>query len=301
MELTIRTDILRSDLDSPAGTDVRNAATPGDFGSLLAEARQRDAGKDDDDTPPGGAETPVAGSMAPVPPPAQPRHAGGDTGEAVRPANASEPAVSADPAATAGIAGPAPQPDTALSPESFAALLEASPNGSRPAPASALPDTTAAALATPAAAPPVTAGTPAPATVVNVAPPVGSPEWPASFGNTVRILVSDQTQVARLRLSPEDLGPVDVRITLSDHRAEIAFAVSGPEARAAIQQALPQLRDMLADNGLQLGDTTFGDHRPAEQGGTSGGDRPAGDDRAAGTATPVTLRPAAAGLVDLYA
>ncbi len=299
MEFSLRTGVLRSDIDSMAGTDPRNTVTAGDFGTLLAEARQREAGQDEDDTGTRGAETAVAGSMAPVPPPAaQARDADADAREAGKTGTVTEPAVAADPAVPAG---QSPQPDAALSPESFAALLEASPNGSRPAPAQALPDAAAAALATPAAVPPVAADAPAPVPVVQVATPVGSPEWPASFGNTVRILVSDQTQVARLRLSPEDLGPVDVRITLSDHRAEIAFAVSGPEARAAIQQALPQLRDLLADSGLQLGDTTFGDHRPAEQGGASGGDRPAGDDRAAGTATPVTLRPAAAGLVDLYA
>jgi flagellar hook-length control protein FliK len=92
-----------------------------------------------------------------------------------------------------------------------------------------------------------------------------------------------------------------VRITLSEHRADLAFAVSGPEAKAAIQQALPQLRELLAETGLQLGDATFGDHRPEDQGDTAGGDMHARGDRAATAAAPVALRPAAAGLVDTYA
>ena len=71
-------------------------------------------------------------------------------------------------------------------------------------------------------------------------------------------MITEQTQVARLQLTPGDLGPVDVRIAISDHRAEIAFAVSSPEAKAAIQQALPQLRETFAASGLQLGEATFG-------------------------------------------
>ena len=95
---------------------------------------------------------------------------------------------------------------------------------------------------------------------------------------------------------------MDVRIAISEHRAEIAFAVSSPEAKAAIQQALPQLRETFAASGLQLGDASFGES--PRGGGSDQAPRGAGwpdNGRSAGeTVTPLpTAR--SVGLIDLYA
>lgn len=300
MEISLRTDLLRSDADTSTCTDPRHAGNPGEFGSLLADARQRDAAKEDDDAPAPGSETAAVGPMTPPPPPASQAADGNrETGSASMSRGPAEPA-----GATAGMPDPtalAPQIDAAPSPENFAALLDATSNGIRPALQELPPNATAPGFPIPAAAPQAPAETPMPTPVMNLAPPVGSPEWPATFGNTVRILATEQTQVARLRLSPEDLGPVDVRITISDHRAEITFAVSSPEAKAAIQQALPQLRETLAENGLQLGDATFGEARPGDQGSEADGDTSARGVNPNGTQAPTLLRTTGVGLIDLYA
>ena len=201
-------------------------------------------------------------------------------------------------------AAPAATTAASHSPENFAALLEST--------ASALPAGMAAAaqedaLANAGLNP---ANTPMPATPAGqtppvnatVAPPLHSPAWPAAFNNTIRVLVSDQTQVARLQLTPGDLGPVDVRIAISEHRAEIAFAVSSPEAKAAIQQALPQLRETFAASGLELGDATFGESPRGSAGDPSNrGAGPSEGRPGSGDAAPLLPPARAVGLIDLYA
>lgn len=304
MDIPLRTDAPRmADTEPRNSTDNRNPADACGFGDLFAEVRQRDSETDKDrDTPPPGTEAAFAAQTAPV----QPRQS--------TPAAEPSEADATDPAqATGAIDGPkdgaaesaAPSALTAASnsPENFAALLEST--------ASALPAGMAAAddalanaglNAANAQMPSTPAAQTPPPVNTTVATPLHSPAWPAAFNNTIRVLVSDQTQIARLQLTPGDLGPVDVRIAISDHRAEIAFAVSSPEAKAAIQQALPQLRETFAASGLELGDATFGE----SQRGTA--DDPSSrctgpSDGRRGTADAAALLPPAraVGLIDLYA
>lgn len=307
MDIPLRTEALRSiDTDSRPGVDSRNPADAGGFGELFAELRQRDIDRDDDRDPPTGAEAAFAGQPVPVP------------ARASTPAEAESPAEGAsESAATDAIAAPdasdgtaatteataAPLTAPATSPESFAALLESSANDLATA-VMQTPATDALAAATGTApAQPAQAALP-PAVTATIAPPLQSPAWPAAFNNTMRVLVTDQTQVARLQLTPGDLGPVDVRIAISEHRAEIAFAVSSPEAKAAIQQALPQLRETFAAGGLQLGDATFGE---SPRGSSANGDQASrsqawpGDGRGGGESAVPLPEARTVGLIDLYA
>ena len=63
-------------------------------------------------------------------------------------------------------------------------------------------------------------------------------------------------QAATLRLSPEHLGPVDVRIDLNNSQVNVTFSAAHVETQAALEQALPQLRAVLAGAGLALGQAT---------------------------------------------
>lgn len=299
MDMSVRNGAIRApEIETATTTDAASPADVRPFGDLLEEVRQRD-GASGDEQPEPGSEVATA---SPQLPPAQP----------VPPARQEDPDAGAGESATAvdnpaaGPAGGATVPDATadtLSPGRFLALLD-SAVAAAPAAAMQLPAGDAAVLAPAVSTVPLPADPPPPlpATMVAVEHPLRSPEWPAAFGNTVRLLVGEQAQVARIRLNPEDLGPVDVRIKVSDNRAEIAFAVSSPEARAAIQQALPQLRETLAGSGLQLGDATFG-QAGADSGsgyGTPAGNE-TGPDPAAGVPLQTAARPAATGLVDLYA
>jgi hypothetical protein len=85
---------------------------------------------------------------------------------------------------------------------------------------------------------------------------LGSPEWQREFGSQVSVLVSRREPQAEIRLNPPQLGPVEVHIGLQADQVTLAFTATQPEARAAIENALPHLREMFAANGLALGNAS---------------------------------------------
>ena len=154
--------------------------------------------------------------------------------------------------------------------------------------------------AEPAAAPgrPESASAPQGA-VRTVATPVGDPRWPTQVGHELRVLVDRGVQSATLRVSPEHLGPIDVRIEIVQDKATVVFGAAQAETRAALQEAIPRLREMFAAGGLALADAGVREDRspapPPRHGrwGAAGSDA---DEAAA--PTPVRLQ---VGLVDAYA
>ncbi len=100
---------------------------------------------------------------------------------------------------------------------------------------------------------PATAGTPAPVELPLAARP-GSPGFSSELGERLVWLVNQGVQEARLQLNPRELGPIEVRLGFSDGAAQVNFSVQHAGTAAAVQQSLPQLRELLAQQGLQLGE-----------------------------------------------
>ncbi|MFI4939751.1 MAG: flagellar hook-length control protein FliK [Burkholderiales bacterium] len=87
-------------------------------------------------------------------------------------------------------------------------------------------------------------------------PPVGSPTWDQALGQKVVWMVAGGQQSASLTLNPPDLGPMQVVLNVSNSHATVTFTAAQPEVRQALETALPKLREMLGDAGIQLGQTT---------------------------------------------
>lgn len=88
--------------------------------------------------------------------------------------------------------------------------------------------------------------------------PVGQPKWNSEFAQKVVWLTNQQQQVAEIRLNPAHLGPVEVMLTITQDQATAQFSSPHLAVRDAIEQALPRLREMMADSGIQLGNVTVG-------------------------------------------
>lgn len=93
---------------------------------------------------------------------------------------------------------------------------------------------------------------------VHVDAPVGHAKWGGELAQKVVWMASQQTQVAEIHLNPAHLGPVEVMLSISQDQATAQFVSSHPAVRDAIQDALPRLREMLAESGIQLGDVMVG-------------------------------------------
>ncbi len=95
-----------------------------------------------------------------------------------------------------------------------------------------------------------------PRVAMPVTAPVGAPRFAHEFSQQVVWLATHDFQLAELRLDPPELGPVRVVIHVHDAEATAAFSALHPLTRDAIEAALPRLRDMLAEAGIQLSGVT---------------------------------------------
>ncbi len=92
-----------------------------------------------------------------------------------------------------------------------------------------------------------------------IAAPLGSSDWADEFSQKVMWVSTQQGQVAELHLNPPNLGPLDVMLKVSDNQATALFSSPHGAVRDAVESALPKLREILADNGIMLGNATVGD------------------------------------------
>ncbi len=99
-----------------------------------------------------------------------------------------------------------------------------------------------------------------------IAAPLGSSAWPAEFAQKITWMGSQQNQVAELHLNPPDLGPMSVVLSITDNQATAQFSSPHSAVREAIENAMPKLRESLADNGIMLGNATVSD-QPARDNG----------------------------------
>jgi len=123
------------------------------------------------------------------------------------------------------------------------------------------------------------------------------------IGTHVAWMAGQRLGEARIQVSPEHLGPIEVTLKLDDARVDAHFHSTHVEVRAALEASVPRLREMLAQHGLQLGQADVGQRQYAggqpQAAPTSqfGGDSDAGDVQA--TSTPVVVQ--RRGLLDEYA
>jgi flagellar hook-length control protein FliK len=57
-----------------------------------------------------------------------------------------------------------------------------------------------------------------------------------------------------LRLSPEHLGPLEVRIAVQNDQVSVWFGAAHADTRNALENALPRLRELFAAQGMSLTD-----------------------------------------------
>ena len=104
-----------------------------------------------------------------------------------------------------------------------------------------------------------------PASVLPIHPHIatefGKPAWGNDFNQQITWLATQKHQVAELHLHPADLGPVEIILHISnDQSTQVSAQFTSPHlaVREAIESALPRLREMMAENGITLGNTTVG-------------------------------------------
>lgn len=82
---------------------------------------------------------------------------------------------------------------------------------------------------------------------------VGSQAWANQLSQSMVQMVMHNGQQMTLKLHPAELGPLQMQLQLDErNQAQLAILTHSGAVRAALEQALPQLRDTLANQGIQL-------------------------------------------------
>jgi len=102
------------------------------------------------------------------------------------------------------------------------------------------------ATASPANAPATTA-------TLQVTQPVGAAGWGNEVGEKMVWMANRLESRAELVLTPPNMGRVEISLTVSGDQATASFASTNPAVREALEAALPRLREILAEAGIQLG------------------------------------------------
>ena len=140
----------------------------------------------------------------------------------------------------------------------------------------------------------------------NLDVPLHQPGWDHALGSRVRWMANQGVQMAELRLSPPNLGPLEVRLQVDGDRTHINILAPHAATREAVEAALPRLREMFAESGMNLGDVNV---REESTGRGGSGHEGEADHAGAGAGdtepTPEASREGGAsisqGLVDYYA
>ena len=95
--------------------------------------------------------------------------------------------------------------------------------------------------------------------------PVSDPAWNGEFASRIGVMVKNGLPEASLQLSPAELGRLDIKISTDGDQAKVLFTVQNMAAREAIEQAMPRLREMLEQGGMQLAHSEVADQSQSRQ------------------------------------
>jgi len=82
------------------------------------------------------------------------------------------------------------------------------------------------------------------------------PEGQQQLTEKVHWMVNSRNISAEIRLDPPDLGGMNIKVNLSGDSASVSFVVQSQQAREALDQATPRLREMLEEQGIELGQSS---------------------------------------------
>jgi len=96
-------------------------------------------------------------------------------------------------------------------------------------------------------------------------PEVCAKQWSDGLGNQIRLMLHRQSPVVELKLNPPELRSLKVRIALDKDATNIQFIVHDLAAKDMLEDALPRLRTLLHDVGVNLQDVGVRERTSGEQ------------------------------------
>ncbi len=95
---------------------------------------------------------------------------------------------------------------------------------------------------------------------MSIAMPLHQSGWDNAMGERVVWMARSNIQQAQIQLNPRELGPIEVKISMQNDQTHVNFVAHHATTRDAIEAALPRLREMLGEQGLNLGQADVSQH-----------------------------------------
>ncbi len=139
---------------------------------------------------------------------------------------------------------------------------------------------------------------------------VATSGWEKAIGGRLSFMAKNGVTTAKLHLKPAEMGPIEVTVKMQEDQASVSFNAHHATTREALEVAIPRLREMFSQSGLNLADADVqsgaenahannsGDERKSTTNDNSGYLADAEGDEA-GADTEVQVK--TLGLVDSYA
>lgn len=82
-------------------------------------------------------------------------------------------------------------------------------------------------------------------------PPINMnrPGWEQSFANHVSWMNNENIQTANIRISPADLGPIEIKMTAKQDQLTLNIHAHHVLTRETMENAMPRLKEILTNNG----------------------------------------------------
>lgn len=129
--------------------------------------------------------------------------------------------------------------------------------------------------------------------------------WGRMVGERAVMMAQQGPRVAEIRLDPPELGSIRIRVQIhAGDQVSISFTAPNAAVRDAVEQQLPRLREMFAEQGMNLADASVADQSASEREAQREQARAGGygaEGQADGDAEVEAVKTKRVGLVDYYA
>lgn len=96
--------------------------------------------------------------------------------------------------------------------------------------------------------------------------PVGQPGWDQAVGERIQWMVNQNIQQAEIKLTPPNLGPLEIKISVQNDQTNVTFIAAQAPTREALESSIPRLREMFGEINLNLANVDVGHQQAGEPG-----------------------------------
>lgn len=93
---------------------------------------------------------------------------------------------------------------------------------------------------------------------------LNTPAWSSALAERAVMVAAQNTNVAQIQLDPPELGSLNIRVQINQDQVSLNFTSPHAHVRDAVEQSLPRLREMFAEQGLALNESSVSDQQSGE-------------------------------------